>query len=99
MTEPSTQHRYRLVWKRFIAFVIRAYFLPEASRKQVSLILKTYDHTQYLFVYRGFISSTFLDKFDRPYQSSPCDGLKITYYSIPLHSASKAKAMLQCLLG
>jgi hypothetical protein len=32
--EKNTRKRYRLLWKRFIAFILRAYLLPDMIRKQ-----------------------------------------------------------------
>ncbi|RYC80046.1 hypothetical protein BFJ63_vAg17066 [Fusarium oxysporum f. sp. narcissi] len=32
--EPNTRKRYRLLWKRFIAFTLRAYLLPDVFREQ-----------------------------------------------------------------
>ncbi|KAJ9412365.1 hypothetical protein QL093DRAFT_2570667 [Fusarium oxysporum] len=32
--EPNTRKRYRLSWKRFIAFTLRAYLLPDVFREQ-----------------------------------------------------------------
>lgn len=39
MTEAGTQQRYRLVWKRSIAFLFRAYLLSELSRRHVGICL------------------------------------------------------------
>ena len=37
MTERNTQSKYRMMWKKFIAFIMRACFLSEPAQKQVKL--------------------------------------------------------------
>ncbi|KJK87120.1 hypothetical protein H633G_09028 [Metarhizium anisopliae BRIP 53284] len=39
MTELATQHRYRVMWKKFIAFVIRAWLLPSRIRRLVKVAI------------------------------------------------------------
>lgn len=34
MTEQSTRAKYRLTWKKFIAFILRAYTLPDAIKRK-----------------------------------------------------------------
>ena len=39
MTEASTRYRYRQMWKKFIAFVVRAWLLPDRIRRQVKAVI------------------------------------------------------------
>ncbi|KAH7113418.1 hypothetical protein EDB81DRAFT_670333, partial [Dactylonectria macrodidyma] len=34
MAEPNTRKKYRLLWKRFIALILRGYLMPAATREQ-----------------------------------------------------------------
>ncbi len=37
MTESNTRYRYRQTWKKFIAFVVRAWLLPTQTRRQIKV--------------------------------------------------------------
>lgn len=39
MTELNTRYRYRLMWKKFIAFVVRAWLLPNRVRRHVKMAI------------------------------------------------------------
>ena len=39
MTEPSTRRKYRSIWKKFIAFILRACLLPQSVRRQVKVAI------------------------------------------------------------
>lgn len=52
---------------------------------------------RFISVYRVCIDAVFLDKFDRPSQSSPCEPLKIGFFCIPLSCPTTAVTLLQRL--